>query len=131
MPGTSTTVSYIGSAAVTVGMLFLLALFVAPLPTSIPGFAVAPALVFVARPMARALVELNWADATDDMPAIVTALAMHFTLSIATGIPGGAHNGGPAAGGGPPPRRRTPRARPRGPPLHPPRRHHPPPRRPF
>lgn len=96
--GTSTTVSYIESAAgiqaggrtgltaITVGVLFLLALFLAPLATSIPGFATAPALVFVACLMARALQELNWEDATEYMPAIVTALAMPFTFSIATGI---------------------------------------------
>lgn len=96
--GTSTTVSYIESAAgiqaggrtgltaVTVGVLFLLALFLAPLATSIPGFATAPALVFVACLMAKSLEELDWADATDYMPAIVTAIAMPFTFSIATGI---------------------------------------------
>ncbi len=96
--GTSTTVSYIESAAgiqaggrtgltaVTVGVLFLLALFLAPLATSIPAFATAPALVFVACLMAKALQELDWEDATEYMPAIVTALAMPFTFSIATGI---------------------------------------------
>lgn len=96
--GTSTTVSFIESAAgiqaggrtgltaVTVGLLFLLALFLAPLATSIPAFATAPALVFVACLMAKALAELNWGDATDYMPAIVTAIAMPFTFSIATGI---------------------------------------------
>ncbi len=96
--GTSTTVSYIESAAgiqaggrtgltaVTVGVLFLLALFLAPLATSIPGFATAPALVFVACLMAKSLQELDWEDATDYLPAIITALAMPFTFSIATGI---------------------------------------------
>jgi AGZA family xanthine/uracil permease-like MFS transporter len=96
--GTSTTVSYIESAAgiqaggrtgltaVTVGVLFLLALFLAPLATSIPAFATAPALVFVACLMAKALQELDWEDATEYMPAIVTAIAMPFTFSIATGI---------------------------------------------
>ena len=96
--GTSTTVSYIESAAgiqaggrtgltaVTVGVLFLLALFLAPLATSIPGFATAPALVFVACLMAKSLQELAWDDATEYLPAIVTALAMPFTFSIATGI---------------------------------------------
>lgn len=96
--GTSTTVSYIESAAgiqgggrtgltaVTVGLLFLLALFLAPLATAIPGFATAPALVFVACLMAQGLRDLRWDDATDFMPAIVTALAMPFTFSIATGI---------------------------------------------
>lgn len=96
--GTSTTVSYIESAAgiqaggrtgltaVTVGVLFLLALFLAPLATSIPGFATAPALVFVACLMAKSLQELDWEDTTEYLPAIVTALAMPFTFSIATGI---------------------------------------------
>lgn len=96
--GTSTTVSYIESAAgiqaggrtgltaVTVGVLFLLALFFAPLATSIPGFATAPALVFVACLMAKALRDLDWEDATEYMPAIVTAVAMPFTFSIASGI---------------------------------------------
>jgi len=111
--GTSTTVSYIESAAgiqaggrtgltaVTVGLLFLLALFLAPLATSIPGFATAPALVFVACLMAKALQEVNWEDATDYMPAIVTALAMPFTFSIATGIGLGfiAHAGGKTVAG--------------------------------
>lgn len=62
------------------------ALFLAPLATSIPGFATAPALVFVACLMAKALQELNWDDATEYMPAIVTAIAMPFAFSIATGI---------------------------------------------
>jgi AGZA family xanthine/uracil permease-like MFS transporter len=96
--GTSTTVSYIESAAgiqaggrtgltaVTVGALFLLALFLAPLATSIPGFATAPALVFVACLMAKSLQELDWDDTTEYLPAIITALAMPFTFSIATGI---------------------------------------------
>lgn len=111
--GTSTTVSYIESAAgiqaggrtgltaVTVGVLFLLALFLAPLATSIPAFATAPALVFVACLMAKALQELNWEDATEYMPAIVTALAMPFTFSIATGIGLGfiAYAGGKALAG--------------------------------
>ncbi|MBW8269299.1 NCS2 family permease [Caldovatus aquaticus] len=96
--GTSTTVSYIESAAgiqaggrtgltaLTVAALFLLTLFLAPVATAIPGFATAPALVFVALLMARALGDIRWDDATDSMPAIVTALAMPFTFSIATGI---------------------------------------------
>ncbi|MGG5887471.1 NCS2 family permease [Falsiroseomonas sp. HC035] len=96
--GTSTTVSYIESAAgiqaggrtgltaVTVGLLFLLTLFLAPLATSIPGYATAPALVFVACLMAKALKDLAWDDTTEYLPAILTALAMPFTFSIATGI---------------------------------------------
>jgi AGZA family xanthine/uracil permease-like MFS transporter len=96
--GTSTTVSYIESAAgiqaggrtgltaVVVAVLFLLTLFLAPLATSIPGFATAPALVFVACLMAQALRGIDWEEATDYVPAVITALAMPFTSSIATGI---------------------------------------------
>ncbi len=96
--GTSTTTSYIESAAgiqaggrtgltaIVVALLFLLTLFFAPLATAIPAFATAPALVFVACLMAAALRDLNWDDATDFVPAVVLALAMPFTFSIATGI---------------------------------------------
>ena len=96
--GTSTTVSYIESAAgiqaggrtgltaLTVAALFLLTLFLAPLATSIPAFATAPALVFVACLMAKGLQDLAWGDESEYLPAIVTALAMPFTFSIATGI---------------------------------------------
>lgn len=96
--GTSTTTSYIESAAgiqaggrtgltaIVVGVLFLLTLFFAPLATAIPAFATAPALVFVACLMAGALRDVNWDDATDFVPAVVLALTMPFTFSIATGI---------------------------------------------
>jgi AGZA family xanthine/uracil permease-like MFS transporter len=96
--GTSTTVSYIESAAgiqaggrtgltaLTVAGLFLLTLFLAPLATSIPAYATAPALVFVACLMAKSLAEVAWGDETEYLPAIVTALAMPFSFSIATGI---------------------------------------------
>ncbi len=96
--GTSTVTSYIESAAgiqvggrtgltaLTTGILFLATLFFAPLATSIPGFATAPALVFVACLMARALRDVNWDDMTDYLPAVVTAVATPFTFSIATGI---------------------------------------------
>ncbi|WP_338663074.1 NCS2 family permease [Pararoseomonas sp. SCSIO 73927] len=96
--GTSTTTSYIESAAgiqaggrtgltaLTVGVLFLLALFLAPLATSIPAFATAPALVFVACLMAHSLRDLAWDDTTEYLPAMLGAIAMPFTFSIATGI---------------------------------------------
>jgi AGZA family xanthine/uracil permease-like MFS transporter len=96
--GTSTVTSYVESAAgiqvggrtgltaLTTGVLFLLTLVFAPLATSVPGFATAPALVFVACLMARALRDVNWDDMTDFLPAVVTAIAMPLTYSIATGI---------------------------------------------
>ncbi len=96
--GTSTTTSYVESAAgvraggrtgltaVVVAVLFLAALPLAPVATAIPDFATAPAIFFVGCVMARALRHLPWDDLTECVPAIVTALAMPFTYSIATGI---------------------------------------------
>lgn len=96
--GTSNTTSYIESAAgvkvggrtgltaVTVAILFLLALFLAPLAGTVPAYATAPALLFVACLMARGLTELDWDDVTEYAPGVVTALAMPLTFSIAYGI---------------------------------------------
>lgn len=96
--GTSTTTSYIESAAgtnaggrtgltaVVVAMLFLSTLFLAPLAETVPGYATAPALLFVACLMARGLAELDWNDATETTPAVITAIAMPLTFSIADGI---------------------------------------------
>ncbi len=96
--GTSTTTSYIESAsginaggrtgltAAVVGVLFILALFVSPLAGSIPAYATAPALLYVACLMARGLVEVEWDDITEAAPAVITAIIMPFTFSIADGI---------------------------------------------
>jgi AGZA family xanthine/uracil permease-like MFS transporter len=96
--GTSTTTAYVESAAgtnaggrtglvaVTVAVLFLLALFFAPLATTVPGYATAPALLFVACLMARSITDIDWDDATEFAPAVVTMIAMPLTFSIATGI---------------------------------------------
>jgi len=96
--GTSTTTSYIESAAgvnaggrtgltaVTVAVLFLLCLFVSPLAATIPSYATAPALLFVACLMVRGLAEIDWDDITEMAPAVVTAVSMPLTFSIATGI---------------------------------------------
>jgi AGZA family xanthine/uracil permease-like MFS transporter len=96
--GTSTTTSYIESAsgvsaggrtgltAVFVALLFLLALFFAPLAGMIPAYASAAALLYVACLMTRGLAEIDWSDVTEYAPAVVTAVAMPLTYSIATGI---------------------------------------------
>jgi AGZA family xanthine/uracil permease-like MFS transporter len=96
--GTSTTTSYIESAsginaggrtgltAATVGTLFLLALFFAPLAGTIPAYATAPALLYVACLMARGLTEVEWNDITEAAPAVITAITMPFAFSIADGI---------------------------------------------
>jgi len=96
--GTSTTTSYIestagvkaggrtGLTALVVALLFLAALFFSPLAATVPGYATAPALLFVACLMARGLTGIDWEDATEYAPAMVTALTMPLTFSIADGV---------------------------------------------
>src|SRR5215213_950173 len=96
--GTSTTTSYIESAAgvsaggrtgltaLVVAVLFLLALFFAPLAGMIPAYASAAALLYVACVMARGLADMDWDDLTEAGPAVVAAISMPLTYSIATGI---------------------------------------------
>ncbi len=96
--GTSTTTSYIESAsgvaaggrtglmAAFVALLFVVALFFAPLAGMVPAYASAAALLYVACVMTRGLAELDWDDATEYAPAVVAAIAMPLTYSIATGI---------------------------------------------
>ena len=96
--GTSSTTAYVESAsgvqaggrtgltALTVSVLFLAALFIAPLAGAVPPYATAPALFFVGCLMMRDLTELEWEDSTEVIPAAVTALMMPFTYSIANGL---------------------------------------------
>lgn len=98
MLGTSSTTAYVESAsgvlaggrtgltALVVAVLFLAALFFAPLAGSVPAFATAPALLYVACLMMRELIDVDWADLTEAAPAALTALMMPFTYSIANGL---------------------------------------------
>ena len=52
----------------------------------IPAYASAAALLYVAVVMARGLAEMDWDDLTEAAPAVIAALAMPLTYSIATGI---------------------------------------------
>jgi AGZA family xanthine/uracil permease-like MFS transporter len=72
--------------AVTVAVLFLLCLGFAPLAQSIPSFATAPALVFVAAYFTRNLADVDWDDVTEYGPAMLGAILMPLTFSIANGI---------------------------------------------
>jgi AGZA family xanthine/uracil permease-like MFS transporter len=96
--GTSNTTSYIESAAgvqaggrtgltaVVVAILFLLAMFFSPLAKMIPAYATAAALLYVACVMTRGLAEIDWDDLTEYAPAVIAAVSMPLTYSIATGI---------------------------------------------
>jgi AGZA family xanthine/uracil permease-like MFS transporter len=96
--GTSTTTSYIESAAgvsaggrtgltaAFVALFFLLALFFSPLAGMVPAYASPAALLYVACIMAHGLAEIDWTDITESAPAVVAAVSMPLTYSIATGI---------------------------------------------
>ncbi|WP_426335866.1 NCS2 family permease [Pseudoduganella sp. R-31] len=96
--GTSSTTAYLESAsgvqaggrtgltALVVALLFLAALFIAPLAGVVPPYATAPALLFVACLMLRDLGDFDWNETTECIPAAITALLIPFTYSIAHGI---------------------------------------------
>ncbi len=96
--GTSSTTAYVESAsgvqaggrsgltALVIAMLFLAALFISPLAASVPVYATAPALLYVACLMMRELIEVDWTEITEAAPAALTALMMPFTYSIANGL---------------------------------------------
>ncbi len=96
--GTSSTTAYVestagvqaggrtGLTALVVGVLFLAALFFAPVAGIVPAYATAPALIYVAILMLREMTDINWNDMTDVVPSVVTVILMPFTYSIAEGI---------------------------------------------
>ena len=96
--GTSTVVSYIessagvaaggrsGVTAIVTGMLFAIALFVAPLAGAIPAAATAPALIAVGSMMMTSVSEIPWADPEIAIPAFLVLLGIPLTFSIANGL---------------------------------------------
>jgi AGZA family xanthine/uracil permease-like MFS transporter len=96
--GTSTVVSYIESAAgvvaggrsgmtaIVTGLLFLAALFVAPLLGAIPTAATAPALILVGSMMMSYIGEIAWEDPGIAIPAFLTLITIPLTFSIANGL---------------------------------------------
>jgi AGZA family xanthine/uracil permease-like MFS transporter len=96
--GTSPVTSYVESAAgvraggrtgltaVVVAVLFMAALFLSPLAHTVPSYATAPALLFVATMMVKGVADLDWTDVTEYAPGVVLALAMPFTYSITDGL---------------------------------------------
>lgn len=96
--GTSSTTSYIesvagvasggrtGLVAVTVGVLFLLSTFFAPLAGMIPAYATAGAIFYVAVLMMGTLKDIDWVDLTEAGPVVVVLLFTPLTYSVADGI---------------------------------------------
>lgn len=96
--GTSTTTTFVessagvaeggrtGLTAVTTGLLFLASIVLAPVFTAIPGFATAPALIYVGFLMVTTVVEIDFKDLTEAVPAYLCFLAMTLMYSISEGI---------------------------------------------
>ena len=96
--GTSTTTTFVessagvsagaktGLASVVTGFLFLLSVFLSPVFCAIPGFATAPALIYVGYLMISTVVEIDMEDITEAIPAYLCLIAMPLFYSIAEGI---------------------------------------------
>jgi AGZA family xanthine/uracil permease-like MFS transporter len=96
--GTSTVVSYIesaagvaaggrsGATAVVTGLLFLAALFLAPIAGAVPVQATAPALILVGGLMMSHAAEIRWQEPLAALPAFLTLVAIPLTFSIANGL---------------------------------------------
>ena len=96
--GTSTTTTFVessagvgagartGLASVVTGFLFLIAIFFAPIFTAVPGFATAPALIFVGFLMVSAIIKVDFDNLTEAVPAYLCMLAMPLAYSISEGI---------------------------------------------
>ncbi|WCJ20037.1 Adenine/guanine permease AZG1 [Euphorbia peplus] len=78
-----------GLTALTVAGYFFLAYFFTPLLASIPAWAVGPPLILVGVLMMRAVVEIEWNDMRQAIPAFMTLILMPLTYSIAYGLIGG------------------------------------------
>jgi len=98
LAGTSTVVSYIessagvaaggrtGVTAIVTGLLFIAALWLAPLVGAIPAAATAPALIVVGSMMMTTITEIRWNDPVVAIPAFLTMMAIPLTFSIANGL---------------------------------------------
>jgi len=98
LAGTSTVTSYIessagvaaggrtGVTAIVTGLLFLLAIFIAPVFGAIPGFATAPALILVGALMVASSARIDWEDPRVAIPSFLTIITIPLTYSIATGL---------------------------------------------
>ncbi|CAA2999161.1 adenine guanine permease AZG1-like [Olea europaea subsp. europaea] len=78
-----------GLTALTVAGYFMLAFFFTPLLASIPPWAVGPPLILVGVLMMRSVVEIEWDDMREAIPAFMTLILMPLTYSIAYGLIGG------------------------------------------
>jgi len=98
LAGTSTVCSYIessagvavggrsGVTAIVTGLLFVVALFIAPLMGAIPTSATSPALILVGALMLGSVRDIEWGDPLIAIPAFLTLITIPLTYSIANGL---------------------------------------------
>lgn len=98
LAGTSTVTSYIessagvvaggrtGVTAIVTGLLFFVAIFVAPVVGALPDFATAPALILVGALMVAGSARIDWEEPRIAIPSFLTILTIPLTYSIATGL---------------------------------------------
>jgi len=99
--GTSNTTTYVESAAgigaggrtgltsVVTALLFILAIFLAPVAGIVPAAATAPALIVVGIMMMSAFVDIKWDNLEDAIPSFFAGIFMALCYSISYGIAGG------------------------------------------
>ncbi len=99
--GTSTTTTFVesssgvseggrtGLTAAVTGLLFLVAIILSPIFIAIPNFATAPALIFVGFLMVSAVVDIDFSDLTESIPAYLCIIFMPLAYSISEGIAAG------------------------------------------
>ena len=96
--GTSTTTTYVESASgvaeggrtgltsFTVAVCFAISLFFAPLFTAIPSAATAPALILVGCMMMTSILDVDFTDYSESIPAYICMIMMPLAYSISDGI---------------------------------------------
>lgn len=78
-----------GLASVVTGVLFLLAMVLAPIASIVPSEATAPALIIVGFYMASVIRDIDFGGIEEGIPALLTVVVMPFTYSITNGIGAG------------------------------------------
>lgn len=99
--GTSNTTTFVESAAgigeggrtgltsVSTAVMFILAIFFAPVIGIVPASATAPALIIVGILMLSSFKEINWSDFAEAVPAFFASVFMGLVYSISYGIAAG------------------------------------------
>ena len=75
-----------GYTAITVGVLFLIAMFFSPIFIAVPSCATAPALIYVGYLMLSAVKDIDFGDITEGVPAFMAIGGMALTYSIGDGL---------------------------------------------